>query len=121
MPEEVVLLFWYHTYQRLSMTSNFAHTDIFSVALGLESPWVVTNVEMLPSEKNPEKMEVHIHVDYDGQGSYCCPLCGLESPIYDSREKVWRDRKSTRLNSSHVRISYAVFCLKKKKKKKKST
>src|SRR3989442_10482695 len=27
-----------------------------------------------------------------------------------------RDRKSTRLNSSHVRISYAVFCLKKKKK-----
>src|SRR5690554_7451262 len=27
------------------------------------------------------------------------------------------DRKSTRLNSSHVRISYAVFCLKKKNKK----
>src|SRR5699024_12127762 len=29
----------------------------------------------------------------------------------------WLDRKSTRLNSSHVSISYAVFCLKKKKKK----
>src|SRR5437870_7293270 len=29
----------------------------------------------------------------------------------------FRDRKSTRLNSSHVAISYAVFCLKKKKKK----
>src|SRR5471032_3495366 len=29
----------------------------------------------------------------------------------------WRDRKSTRLNSSHITISYAVFCLKKKKKK----
>src|SRR5438067_5275071 len=28
---------------------------------------------------------------------------------------LWRDRKSTRLNSSHVSISYAVFCLKKKK------
>src|SRR5438067_5628857 len=28
-----------------------------------------------------------------------------------------KDRKSTRLNSSHVSISYAVFCLKKKKKK----
>src|SRR5690606_41920575 len=28
---------------------------------------------------------------------------------------VTRDRKSTRLNSSHVKISYAVFCLKKKK------
>src|SRR5438876_10942254 len=31
------------------------------------------------------------------------------------------DRKSTRLNSSHPSISYAVFCLKKKKKKKKKT
>src|SRR5437868_12947843 len=31
------------------------------------------------------------------------------------------DRKSTRLNSSHVSISYAVFCLKKKKKKIKNT
>src|SRR5690349_24996618 len=30
------------------------------------------------------------------------------------------DRKSTRLNSSHVEISYAVFCLKKKKKTKKT-
>src|SRR5215211_1389902 len=29
----------------------------------------------------------------------------------------WGDRKSTRLNSSHTVISYAVFCLKKKKKK----
>src|SRR5690625_7125788 len=31
--------------------------------------------------------------------------------------RSWSDRKSTRLNSSHVAISYAVFCLKKKKKK----
>src|SRR5690554_5147227 len=31
-------------------------------------------------------------------------------------ELIKEDRKSTRLNSSHVRISYAVFCLKKKKK-----
>src|SRR5438477_8628372 len=31
--------------------------------------------------------------------------------------KVITDRKSTRLNSSHMSISYAVFCLKKKKKK----
>src|SRR5438034_6031326 len=33
---------------------------------------------------------------------------------------VGGDRKSTRLNSSHTVISYAVFCLKKKKKKKKN-
>src|SRR5690349_23357419 len=34
-------------------------------------------------------------------------------------EKKMADRKSTRLNFSHVEISYAVFCLKKKKKKEK--
>src|SRR5216683_642642 len=34
------------------------------------------------------------------------------------RDKLDEDRKSTRLNSSHDQISYAVFCLKKKKKKK---
>src|SRR5262245_64458486 len=34
-------------------------------------------------------------------------------------EDIRRDRKSTRLNSSHLGISYAVFCLKKKKKKSK--
>src|SRR5690242_20828393 len=37
---------------------------------------------------------------------------------------IWsprRDRKSTRLNSSHMSISYAVFCLKKKKKKNDNT
>src|SRR5690348_17565851 len=43
------------------------------------------------------------------------------SPHSDKRDVdlVAGDRKSTRLNSSHPSISYAVFCLKKKKKKKK--
>src|SRR5690554_7576358 len=36
--------------------------------------------------------------------------------IDNSKFIIYRDRKSTRLNSSHVRISYAVFCLKKKTK-----
>src|SRR5256885_9692449 len=36
------------------------------------------------------------------------------------RVRLFLDRKSTRLNSSHLVISYAVFCLKKKKKTKKS-
>src|SRR2546422_1277884 len=43
----------------------------------------------------------------------------VDAPERSVREKefVERDRKSTRLNSSHGYISYAVFCLKKKKKK----
>src|SRR6266699_6504083 len=50
----------------------------------------------------------------------------ISTPVASRPGRPWpwdrshcRDRKSTRLNSSHVRISYAVFCLKKKKKKKK--
>src|SRR5690348_18054536 len=39
-------------------------------------------------------------------------------PTTCSPARWWRDRKSTRLNSSHPSISYAVFCLKKKKKTK---
>src|SRR3989442_6171832 len=35
--------------------------------------------------------------------------------LWDPPARFDEDRKSTRLNSSHVRISYAVFCLKKKK------
>src|SRR5690606_14054709 len=39
-------------------------------------------------------------------------IINIESSTYQENR---RDRKSTRLNSSHVKISYAVFCLKKKK------
>src|SRR2546427_1018516 len=42
-------------------------------------------------------------------------------PGMEGVESFTSDRKSTRLNSSHSQISYAVFCLKKKKKKKKQT
>src|SRR6266498_4949682 len=42
----------------------------------------------------------------------CVGVMESEEPL---AENVARDRKSTRLNSSHVRSSYAVFCLKKKK------
>src|SRR5437868_10426997 len=36
--------------------------------------------------------------------------------LFAEAEKAFGDRKSTRLNSNHVSISYAVFCLKKKRK-----
>src|SRR6266478_5230049 len=45
---------------------------------------------------------------------------GLPIGLVGELHGLERDRKSTRLNSSHSQISYAVFCLKKKKKKKKN-
>src|SRR5438132_9211757 len=50
------------------------------------------------------------------------PCAECVRPWPSGNEPTWtarEDRKSTRLNSSHTVISYAVFCLKKKKKKKK--
>src|SRR6266567_6644394 len=48
------------------------------------------------------------------------PVTRIWSRARSTGPRVARDRKSTRLNSSHSQISYAVFCLKKKKKKNKS-
>src|SRR2546430_17236868 len=44
------------------------------------------------------------------------PACGKRTMDTGQPSMPQRDRKSTRLNSSHSQISYAVFCLKKKKK-----
>src|SRR5436309_5062304 len=49
-----------------------------------------------------------------GVTSAAVPVKNASSAVYRSIRDRSRDRKSTRLNSSHVKISYAVFCLKKK-------
>src|SRR5438034_2314019 len=65
----------------------------------------------------PDGWNVPLHAVWHGQSlSLDRPRCrsGLSLP-----DRPWpdlQDRKSTRLNSSHTVISYAVFCLKKKKK-----
>src|SRR5215203_7136914 len=46
-----------------------------------------------------------------------CRSCSPSAAAATPSVRWKRDRKSTRLNSSHANISYAVFCLKKKKKK----
>src|SRR5690625_5399879 len=48
-------------------------------------------------------------------GSNLKAFARMDGAWLGSIDVAWKDRKSTRLNSSHVAISYAVFCLKKKK------
>src|SRR5690606_39280583 len=50
-----------------------------------------------------------------GIGARCGMTIETEAPGVGRSRTTKSDRKSTRLNSSHVKISYAVFCLKKKK------
>src|SRR5699024_11804936 len=69
----------------------------------------VKNVEVLPYHKLGVYKYKELGIPYR--------LEGIEPPTKDRVENANRiliDRKSTRLNSSHVSISYAVFCLKKK-------
>src|SRR5215208_8441271 len=47
--------------------------------------------------------------------SFACPATSHGRPLLDRATQMGLDRKSTRLNSSHVAISYAVFCLQKKR------
>src|SRR5437868_8954954 len=58
--------------------------------------------------------------DFDGDGRLDVFVTSMHPDMWVNVEptiavEVEQDRKSTRLNSSHVSISYAVFCLKKKK------
>src|SRR5687768_17978377 len=64
---------------------------------------------------------VHRHPEHLAGGGDAVALQGSAHPAgavdVGVGRRVGQDRKSTRLNSSHGYISYAVFCLKKKKKK----
>src|SRR5690554_7529081 len=57
----------------------------------------------------------NLHIFFNTLGFALSPVIPLAITLTFDKGLL-RDRKSTRLNSSHVRISYAVFCLKKKKK-----
>src|SRR5690606_16332754 len=70
-------------------------------------------IQELPAQASPAPSES----SEPGRGDYSPHPGGDEPPGFMDVPNL--DRKSTRLNSSHVKISYAVFCLKKKKKKEK--
>src|SRR2546427_2927042 len=70
--------------------------------------------------RSPIDVQPHRYAGYDvlRRGAHVHVQLGR---VVGARAAGGRDRKSTRLNSSHSQISYAVFCLKKKKKKKTNT
>src|SRR5699024_12793583 len=98
------MLFCFSTFCRTRPSALFPYTTLFrSIERGEYPEWELL-VQMMSDDEHPE-------LDFD-------PLDDTKTwPEQDFPPKpVGRiDRKSTRLNSSHVSISYAVFCLKKKK------
>src|SRR2546430_6596566 len=73
-----------------------------------------------PQEKN-ERQEIAVNLKNVLTGRAPDPRMQASDILFvpdsSGTKALRRDRKSTRLNSSHSQISYAVFCLKKKKKK----
>src|SRR5256885_12443443 len=81
--------------------NDTATTEIYTLSLHDALP-------ISPSRRSPRRL--------CGCSRLVCPGRCRELRSSRAASRTRRDRKSTRLNSSHLVISYAVFCLKKKKK-----
>src|SRR5690554_7620902 len=82
--------------------------DIQEATLAVEA--IMKNTPGLIAINNPiskEKVDLQVEINRDKAALLGIPLSTIDHSI-----RTALDRKSTRLNSSHVRISYAVFCLK---------
>src|SRR5690554_7894502 len=81
--------------------------------------YIAAVAERYPFTDQVDVLNEQLREHAEGTQYFRDKLGGTGTTGYDWQ--IWifasRDRKSTRLNSSHVRISYAVFCLKKKKRK----
>src|SRR3989442_16033523 len=80
--------------------NDTATTEIYTLSLHDALPICSSEYSLVAGNRTKRGTDIILHI---------------EDEEYLDSGRI-RDRKSTRLNSSHVRISYAVFCLKKKKK-----
>src|SRR2546422_10615279 len=91
--------FFFLMIRRPPRSTLFPYTTLFRS--------LMTLVPFLREHPNPDEREIR-----EALSGNLCRCTGYQNIV-----AAVRDRKSTRLNSSHGYISYAVFCLKKKKKK----
>src|SRR5207302_6429528 len=89
------------------------HENSGRIPRGSLSPiWEWINRDLLPTMARDYVEEINKLTAADKQKELRKAAATFQTKVM----KYLEDRKSTRLNSSHVKISYAVFCLKKKKK-----
>src|SRR2546426_2568715 len=97
--------------RRPPRSTLFPYTTLFRSAFGREPPGEGSVGIAV------ERFAAAVHADDEGHGEYRPRARMPERRIHSRADDCPEDRKSTRLNSSHLVISYAVFCLKKKKTK----
>src|SRR2546428_366585 len=91
--------------------NDTATTEIYTLSLHDALPICSAN-----RRSAGERSRAGARPDRQSSGDAAAPLAAWSCPCAgEARRAAIRDRKSTRLNSSHDQISYAVFCLKKKK------
>src|SRR5690625_6090635 len=87
------------------------------IAVELTRVGKLTHVDQIAQRNQlPAALRTHVNVLYAADGALGVSLPFQHNFVFFAVFNI--DRKSTRLNSSHVAISYAVFCLKKKKQRK---
>src|SRR5688572_32947623 len=87
-------------------------TSLFSTAPATADIYPLSLHDALPIYRDPVADEADLAVEHDGVVRRRLGPALARGRVRDARHVL--DRKSTRLNSSHSQISYAVFCLKKK-------
>src|SRR5690554_7989572 len=92
----------FYTYVFSFFLNDTATTEIYTLSLHDALPIYAGVVDSQATIVDGDRAVLYVW--YDNEFGYSCQVI-----------RVAEDRKSTRLNSSHVRISYAVFCLKKKR------
>src|SRR5699024_11217627 len=108
---------------RSQLCLSFFTTSLFLFSL----PALLPDLHSFPTRRSSDLRPATVGARYrpgpaayrsgvaaDPAGTLVQPPIGSVSPRPSYAADWWLDRKSTRLNSSHVSISYAVFCLKKK-------
>src|SRR5690554_7135648 len=96
-------LFFFLFICRPPLSTLFPYTTLFRSGISfVEAASPALSISTIANQVLPQSTTVTFKV-----------VDKFNNPIAD-KEVTFEDRKSTRLNSSHVRISYAVFCLKKK-------
>src|SRR5256885_5987737 len=115
---------WIRDFVELPSDDRRLAEDLTAIGLaveGISGEGPNTVFEMEIGTNRPDAMN-HYGVAREAAALYRVPLKPVETPAAEAagnqsaRNGPAEDRKSTRLNSSHLVISYAVFCLKKKKK-----
>src|SRR3712207_6921444 len=99
--------------------NDTATTEIYTLSLHDALPISKGNAEMVAAAIRTVFAQPdadHVTEQFDAIATMLgWQMPKVEAQMRDAKDDLLEDRKSTRLNSSHANISYAVFCLKKKK------